>query len=70
MNGDDRPGADQAESESGTAQRPAEDGRDHVVTCAYTDVEGQSAFVIAAIDRDDAWIAVPRGTELDTNDLR
>lgn len=31
----------------------------------YDEVGGREAFVIAALDRDDAWIAVPEGTEVD-----
>lgn len=32
---------------------------------AYDDIDGTPAYVIAALDCDEAWIAVPDGTALD-----
>lgn len=35
---------------------------------AYDDVGGTPAYVIAALDRDEAWIAVPDGAALDVSE--
>lgn len=41
---------------------------DREVVGAYDEVGGHPAFVIAALDEDDAWIAVPAGTECDVDE--
>ncbi len=35
---------------------------------AYDEVGGRDAFVIAEIDRDEAWIAAPAGNEVDVEE--
>lgn len=35
---------------------------------AYDDVDGIPAYVIAALDSDEAWIAVPDGAALDVSE--
>lgn len=50
---------DPERSERSTGDERAE------VMGAYDDVDGIPAYVIAALDSDEAWIAVPDGAALD-----
>ena len=60
MNRDDTTDGEDA-SETATVESAFE--RD--VMGVYDHVGGQDAFVIAAIDEEEAWIAVPAGAEFD-----
>lgn len=37
---------------------------------AYDEVDGTPSYMLAAMDADDAWIAVPEGVELDSTEWR
>ena len=47
----------------GTTETPVEGEGNGCVQEAYDYCEGRSAFIIADIATDDAWIAVPEGQE-------
>lgn len=64
MNEDERSNAGGVEgNHAGAGGPPAPP--DRRVTSTFTDISGRRVFVLAAVDHEDAWIAVPRGVELD-----
>lgn len=69
MNDDARPNGGEADRDDGPTG-PAAAARDGTVTSTYTDISGRPVYVLAAVDREDAWIAVPRGVERDTAEFR
>lgn len=37
---------------------------------AYDEIDGVSSYVLAAMDADEAWVAVPEGVECDSTEWR
>lgn len=71
MNREDESGrtdAGPADEEEQIGRDPPD--RDSEVMCAYTNVDGVPGFVIAELDGDDAWLAVPDGIEIDATAWR
>lgn len=55
-------------SANATAPGQRDTGDDAVVMDAYDTMDGSTVVVIAAIDRDDAWIAADVGSAIDPTD--
>lgn len=69
MNDDRRPDGSEEDRATGAAG-PAITTRDDALTSTFTDISGRPAFVIAAVDHPDAWLAVTPEVVVDTDELR
>lgn len=67
---DDGRANESEEDEDAGAAGPATASRDDVLTSTFTDISGQPAFVIAAVDHADAWLAITPDVVVDTDELR
>lgn len=70
MNDDIRPDESGEDRDDRGTSRPAIATRDVAVTGTYTDISGDPAFVLAAVDHPDAWLAVPPDVAVDTEESR
>ena len=71
MDRNERPDRHGGESTVGQAEPDQPSlGSETEIMGSYDQLDGSSVFVIAALDRDDAWIAATNGFEVDPTDWR